>query len=90
MSTNAETKPETKPSVLTAYRDICFKTQTALREMKDCWWKNKVVEVQRYADRHETKEFYASLKDIYEPKHTPSFPLISADGSTVITEKSRF
>ena len=39
------------------------KTQTDLREMKDRWCKKKAVEVQGYADRHEIKEFYASLKD---------------------------
>ena len=57
--------------------------------MKDRWWKNKAVEVQGYADRHETNEFYVSLKDIYGPTHTPSVPRESADGSTVITEKEQ-
>ena len=45
------------------------------------------MEVQGFADRHEEKEFYAALKEVYGPIHSTTVPLKTADGSAVITDK---
>ena len=33
------------------------------------------MEVQGFADRHEEKEFYAALKEVYGPIHSTTVPL---------------
>ena len=51
------------------YRDACHEVQAKLRVMKDEWWDAKATEVQGFADRHEEKEFYSALKEVYGPTH---------------------
>jgi len=63
--------------------------QTKLRNMQDTWLSNKAVEIQGYADRHDTKRFYDALRTVYGPQSSGSSPLLSADGSTLITEKEK-
>uniref|UniRef100_A0A8C7Z6H7 Reverse transcriptase domain-containing protein n=1 Tax=Oryzias sinensis TaxID=183150 RepID=A0A8C7Z6H7_9TELE len=63
--------------------------QKNLRQMQDSWLSNKADEIQAYADQHDMKNFYASLKEVYGPTSSGSSPLLSADGSTLITDKQR-
>ena len=70
------------------YRNACHEAQAKLRTMRDKWWDARATETQAYADRHETKEFYASLKAIYGPKHSTVVPVLAADNSTMLTSKS--
>ncbi|XP_063594922.1 craniofacial development protein 2-like [Penaeus indicus] len=46
-------------------------------------------EIQGYADRHDIKRFYDALKAVYGPQSTGSSPLLSADGSTLLTDKKQ-
>ena len=46
------------------------------------------TEVQGFADRHEEKEFYSALKEVYGPTHSTAVPLKSSDGSTLVTERA--
>ena len=64
---------------------ICLK----LRQMQDFWLSNKADEIQGYADRNDMKTFYDGLKEIYGPTTSGSSPLISADGSSLITDKDK-
>src|SRR3989441_187155 len=48
----------------------------------------KAAEIQGHADRHETKEFYSSLKEVYGPTQSMVAPLKSADGSSLLTDKT--
>jgi len=61
--------------------------QQKLRRMQDSWLNKKADEIQAYADRHDMKNFYAGLKEVYGPAATGSCPLLSADGTTLITDK---
>lgn len=64
--------------------------QVKLRHMQDSWLSSKVDEIQGFADRNDMKCFYDSLKEVYGPTTSGSlFPLLSADGSTLITDKVR-
>lgn len=54
--------------------------------MKDKWWEAKAAELQRYADEHNSKNFYAGLKDVYGPTSNAMAPVRSADG-TLLTER---
>ncbi|BHF75743.1 hypothetical protein SprV_0501884000 [Sparganum proliferum] len=61
--------------------------QQRLREMQDAWTARKTEEIQGYADRNEWKHF--TIKAVYGPPTTVTAPLLSADGSTLLTEKTQ-
>ena len=64
--------------------------QLKLRQLQDAWLSNKADEIQSYADRKDIMNFYASLKEIYGPTSSGTAPpLLSADGSTLITDKDK-
>ena len=55
--------------------------------MQDAWLSDKADEIQSYADRHDTKKFYDALKAVYGPQSSGSSPLLSSDGTTILTDK---
>nr|VZI28302.1 unnamed protein product [Spirometra erinaceieuropaei] len=63
--------------------------QQRLREMQDAWTARKVEEIQGYADRNEWKNFFSAIKAVYGPPTKGTAPLLSADGSTLLTEKTQ-
>nr|VZI22782.1 unnamed protein product [Spirometra erinaceieuropaei] len=62
--------------------------QQRLREMQDAWTARKAEEIQGYADRNEWKNFFSAIKAVYGPPTKGTAPLLSADGSTLLTEKT--
>src|SRR4051812_11569793 len=80
--------PSCPQSVFAEYKQICHDVQNKLRVMRDNWWNQKAAEIQGHADRHETKEFYSSLKEVYGPTQSMVAPLKSADGSSLLTDKT--
>ena len=65
------------------------KVQSKLRSMQDSWLSAKAEEIQGYANRQDTKRFYDALKAVYGPQPSGSSPLLSADGSTLLTDKKQ-
>nr|VZH99913.1 unnamed protein product [Spirometra erinaceieuropaei] len=63
--------------------------QQRLREMQDAWTARKAEEFQGYADRNEWKNFFSVIKAVYGPPTKGTAPLLSADGSTLLTEKTQ-
>ncbi|BHF76577.1 hypothetical protein SprV_0501967500 [Sparganum proliferum] len=63
--------------------------QQRLREMLDTWTARKAEEIQGYADRNEWKNFLAAIKGVYGPPTMSTAPLLSADGNTLLTEKTQ-
>ncbi|BHF58381.1 hypothetical protein SprV_0100133300 [Sparganum proliferum] len=63
--------------------------QQRLREMQDAWTARKAEEIQEYADRNEWKNFLSAIKAVYGPPTKGTAPLLSADGSTLLTEKTQ-
>ena len=59
----------------------------SLEKMKDTWLKNKSKEIQTYADTKNSKKFYNTIKVVYGPQTSGASPILSADGSTLFTEK---
>ena len=57
--------------------------------MQDSWLSNKADEIQGFADRNNMKNFYDGLKEVHGPTTSGSSPLLSADGSTLITDKEK-
>ena len=71
-----------------AFTNMRSTVQAKLRSMKDSWLSAKADEIQGYADRHDTKRFYEALKlvkAVYGPQSSGSSPLLSADGTTLLT-----
>ena len=63
--------------------------QRELRQMQDVWYSKKADEIQSYADSNNMKDFYASLKSVYGPQPSGSSPLLSSDGNSIITDRSK-
>ncbi|VDL85995.1 unnamed protein product [Schistocephalus solidus] len=63
--------------------------QQRLRKMQDAWMIRKAEEIQGYADRNEMKNFFKAIKAIYGPCIKGTAPLLSSDGTTLLTEKSK-
>ncbi|XP_071508585.1 uncharacterized protein [Diadema antillarum] len=70
-----------------AFTKARSKVQAKLRHMKDSWLSAKADEIQSFTDRNDMKNFYDALKAVYGPKPSGSSPILSADGSTLLTEK---
>ncbi|BHF77946.1 hypothetical protein SprV_0602105600 [Sparganum proliferum] len=76
-------------SNLLAEKNRLHKAYQRLREMQDAWTARKAEEIQGYADRNEWKNFFAAIKAVYGPPTKGTAPLLSADGSTLLTEKTQ-
>nr|VZI06720.1 unnamed protein product [Spirometra erinaceieuropaei] len=63
--------------------------QQRLREMQDAWTAHKAEEIQGYADHNEWKNFFSAIKAVYGPPTKGTAPLLSADGSTLLTENTQ-
>nr|VZI18049.1 unnamed protein product [Spirometra erinaceieuropaei] len=62
--------------------------QQRLRKLQDAWTARKAEEIQGYADRKEWKNF-SVIKAVYGPPTKGTASLLSADGGTLLTEKTR-
>ncbi|KAJ1145747.1 hypothetical protein NDU88_012031 [Pleurodeles waltl] len=71
-----------------AYNSIKGQVQAKLRKMQDFWISRKADKTQKYADSNNSKHFYNALKTIYRPQSSRTSPLLSADGSTLLTDKN--
>nr|VZI00466.1 unnamed protein product [Spirometra erinaceieuropaei] len=75
----------TKAAVYRSRRQL----QQRLREMQDAWTARKAEEIQGYADHNEWKNFFSAIKAVYGPPTKGTAPLLSADGNTLLTEKTQ-
>ncbi|VDL94649.1 unnamed protein product [Schistocephalus solidus] len=66
----------------TAFYRIRRLVQQRLQEMQDAWMACKAEEIQGYVGRNEWKNSFAAKKAVCEPP-------VSADGTTLLTEKSQ-
>ena len=57
--------------------------------MQDSWMSTRADEIQGCADKNDMKNFYGSLKEVYGPTSTGSSPLLSANGTKLISEKNK-
>ena len=55
--------------------------------MQDSWLRKKSEEIQSFVDRKDIKKFHDALKSIYGPKSSGDTTLLSAEGSTLLTDK---
>ncbi|BHF64650.1 hypothetical protein SprV_0200765600 [Sparganum proliferum] len=57
--------------------------------MQEAWTVRKTEEIQGYANRNEWKNFSTVIKPVHGLPTRATAPLFSADGSTVLTEKTQ-
>ena len=69
------------------FKTLQAKVQSELRQMQDKWWEVKAAQVQLYADTHNAKKFFSSLKTVFGPSASGCSPLLSSDGSTLIKDQ---
>ena len=55
--------------------------------MQDSWLTKKADEIQSFADRKDMKKFSDALKTVYGPQSSGTTPLLSADGTSLLTDK---
>ena len=63
--------------------------RTDLRQMQDEWFSKQAGIIQSYADSKDMKNFCSALKAVYGPTSSGSAPLLSADGTTLISDKEK-
>ena len=54
--------------------------------MQDSWLRRKADEMQSFADRKDMK-FFDALKTVYGPQSSGTTPLLSAVGTSLLTDK---
>ena len=55
--------------------------------MQDSWLRKKADKIQFFADRKDMKKFFDALKTVYGPQSSGTTPLLSADGTSLLTDK---
>ena len=55
--------------------------------MQDSWLRKKADEIQSFADRKDMKKFFDALKTVYGPQSSGTTPLLSADETSLLTDK---
>ncbi|VDL90486.1 unnamed protein product [Schistocephalus solidus] len=75
----------TKAAFLRSHRHL----QQRLQEMQDAWIIRKAEGIQAYADSNEIKNSFKAIKFISGTCIKGTAPLLSSDGTTLLTEKSQ-
>ena len=70
------------------FKHLQRQAQTALRRMQDEWWEKKADKIETYAATKNSKMFFSAIKEAYGPTKPHTMPPLSADGSTLLKEKS--
>ena len=73
-------------STKVTYSNIHKIVQTRLRDMQDSWLSSK-AEIQFFVDRKDMKKFFDALKTVYGHQSSGTTPLLSADGTSLLTDK---
>ncbi|BHF70006.1 hypothetical protein SprV_0301305500 [Sparganum proliferum] len=63
--------------------------QRRMQVMQEAWTARKGEEIQRYADLNEWENFFSAIKTVYDPIVKGSDPLLNADGTTLLSEKTQ-
>ncbi|BHF75223.1 hypothetical protein SprV_0501831800 [Sparganum proliferum] len=63
--------------------------QQRWRKIQDSWIAHKVMEIQGYADRNESANFFTAIKAVCGLPTKGSAPLLSSDGSAILMKKSQ-
>ena len=74
----------TSVAMKTKFKTLQTRVQSDLREMQDQCSQDKADKVQSYADSHNAKKFFSSLKTVYGLSRSGCSPVLSSDCTTLI------
>ncbi|CAB4027550.1 Hypothetical predicted protein, partial [Paramuricea clavata] len=69
-------------------KECQHRLQREIRRLKNDWLIGKAREIQEFADKHDAKKFYDAVKGVYGPSTRGTSPLLSADGTKVISDRN--
>lgn len=61
-------------------------TRRELRAIKNSWWSEKARQIQNYADRHDQRNFFQAIKEIYGVIQRRTCPIKDANGNLLQSE----
>ena len=70
------------------FKHLQRQAQAALCRMQDECSEKKAGKIETYAAAKNSKMFFSAIKEVYGPTKPRTTPLLSADGSTLLKEKS--
>ena len=70
------------------FKHLQWQAQAALFRMQDDWWEKKANKMETYTATKNSKMFFSAIKEVYGRTKPHTTPLLSADGSTLLKEKS--
>ncbi|KAI8744694.1 cytochrome P450 2D20 [Biomphalaria glabrata] len=70
-----------------AFTNIRKNLEKQLRQIQDTWLSKKVETIQEFLDKHDMKNFYHAINEIYGLTKSGSSPLLNADGTILLTDK---
>lgn len=68
------------------WNNIRAKVQKEIRVMQNKWWEMKSLEIQEYADQHDTKKFFEATRVIYGPSTKGQVPIRTKDGTQLLKD----
>ena len=71
-----------------SYKSTCATLQRNLRQMKNDWFIKMAEDIQSAADRKDYKTFYDGINQIYGPRKSSTSPMLSADGTSLLADKT--
>ena len=60
--------------------------QNQVRQIKNSWWTEKALEIQRLADSGDTRGFFSATKAVYGPSRRGLNPIRSKDGQVLLKD----
>ena len=66
------------------YHEKRAEMQRQIRTMKNDWWMARAKDLQEYADRHQTHEFFRATRELYGPSSRGISAVRSADNANLI------
>ena len=70
------------------FKHLQRQAQTALRGMQYEWWEKQADKIETYAATKNSKMFFRTIKEVYGAAMPRSTPLLPADSSALLKEKS--
>ena len=70
------------------FKSFQAQAQWGIHKMHDQWWERKAEEVERFAASNNSKQFFSFIKSVFGPSKSGSAPLLSAEGATLIKDKT--
>lgn len=69
------------------FRTIKATVQRTIRKIQNDWWNAKAEEIQGYADRSESRNFFQAVRETYGPRSNATHPLRASQDNTLLKDE---